>query len=187
MPPGEETLVESLRAGDGHAFAQIVRSHHACVRGFARAFLADSEEGDDVAQDTFRDLWIDRGALRVAGSLRAHLLARARNLCLMRCRTRSRARGWLRLFEEEPRDPVALPSDPMDAGEEAFSHQRTVGTLAASIRQLSEEVRTVIYMRFWGGASFEDISAALGRPPHACRAMLYRQLALLRELLGDES
>ena len=155
------------------------------MRGFARAFLADAEEGDDVAQETFRDLWLDRASLHLAGSLRAHLLARVRNLCLTRARSRRRAGARMKLVAAEPNGPVTTPADHLEAREAQSDHLRIVVRLAGVIRELSEDMRTVIYMRFWGGASFEEISLVLGRPPHAVRAQLYRQLAQLRGRLEE--
>jgi len=138
-----------------------------------------------VAQETFRDLWVDRASLQLAGPLRAHLVARVRNLCLTRARSRRRAGVRMKLVEAEPNNPAATPIDHLEAREQTNDHARTVVRLAETIRDLAEDVRTTIYMRFWGGASFEEISLVLGRPPHAVRALLYRQLAQLRGRLEE--
>jgi RNA polymerase sigma-70 factor, ECF subfamily len=185
VPPAEDDLVEAVRRGDRRAFADLVREYQTCVRGFARAFLGD-EEGDDVAQETFRNLWSDRAELSPVGSLRGHLLARARNLCLTRARSLRRAEQRLRRLQAEPRDAAATPLERLGEREQAAKQLRQTMFLVDRIRLLPEEARTAVTMRFWEGASFDEIARVLGRPPHAVRALLYRQLALLRQRLDRE-
>ena len=49
----EKELVLAAVAGDLLAFDCLVRRHWAGVMSVARAFLPDSEEAEDVVQDTF--------------------------------------------------------------------------------------------------------------------------------------
>jgi RNA polymerase sigma-70 factor (ECF subfamily) len=182
--PSEAALLSAVRAGDREAFARAVARYGQAVRRFASAFLGDAAEGDDVAQAAFWDLWKARATLRGDGSLRGVLLARARHLCLNRARTRSRVRSQ---SERLAALPLERPATPLERLVDAASEDeaRAIGArIVELVASLDEEARTCIWMRFAGDASFDEIAQVVGRPAHAVRALVYRQLANLRTRLG---
>lgn len=175
-----------VRRGERTAFEALVREHQACLRRFASGFLGDAAEGDDVAQRTLLDLWVQRAEVGPAGSVRAHLLARARNLCLTRARSRRRAAHWLARATDEPRSGGQTPHDELAARVDIAACAELGARVAALVDGLDDDARTGIWMRFGAEASFEEIGEVLGRPAHAVRALVYRQLALLRKKLSEE-
>ena len=119
-------------------------------------------------------------------TLRAHLLTRARNLCLTEARGRRRAdEGAARLALELVEPPVT-PDDEVAGREERQRAAQLGQRIAAMVQSLPDDARTAIWMRFAGEASFEEIAQEIGRPAHAVRALVYRQLAALRERLAQE-
>jgi len=184
---GERELLSAIRASDRGAFERAVALHERSVRRFAAAFLNDAAEGDDVAQRAFLDLWRDRTSLRPDGSLRGVLLARARHLCLNRVRARVRAAARAERASIEAEGSVGTPLDALLGAQDARELDLLRRRIAALVETLDLDARTSIWMRFAGEASFEEIGAAIGRPPHAVRALVYRQLALLRSLLARPS
>lgn len=181
----ESELWQRFRGGDRAAFEAIVRAHQACLRKFAAAMLRDGAEGDDVAQRAFLDVWHERERLAAVSSPRAHLLARVRHLCWTRSRSRRRQKWWIGRAAEEPVDTPSTPLDHLVDRASALDDATLVVRLAALVDDLDDDSRTVIWMRFAGEASFDEIGAAVGRPPHAVRALAYRQLALLKKRLSE--
>lgn len=162
-----------------------MREYQACIRRFAAGFLNDAAEGDDVAQRVLLDVWALHAALEPTVSVRAHLLARARHLCWTRARSRTRAKRWLRKAADQPHDACPTPLEVLVARDQEQAAGALGAQVAALVEQLDEEARTAIWMRFAGEATFEEIGKVLGRPPHAVRALTYRQIALLRKRLSE--
>lgn len=183
----DELLWARIRRGDREAFAELVRAQHAALRRFAAGMLGCAAEGDDVAQRVLLDLWERRGTAQRPSSIRAHLLVCARNACLVRLRSGRRAVRWERAVSEEPHTPPPTPLDALAERHRRLELERTGARLADLVDGLEDDARTAIWMRFAAGASFDDISLVLGRPAHAVRALVYRQLALLRRTLEEES
>lgn len=184
---GDELLWSRIRSGDRDAFAALVRAEHAHLRRFGAAMMSNPCEGDDVAQRALLDLWAERATTTPRGSLRAHLLVRVRHLCLTRLRSSRRAGRWERAVAEEPHTPPPTPLDELHREHHRQERECAGARVAQLVDGLDDDARTAIWMRFAGGASFEEIGEALGRPPHAVRALVYRQLAGLRRRLEEES
>lgn len=183
----DDDLRARLQRGEPAAFETLVREHQTALRRFASGFLGDAAAGDDVAQRALLDVWTQRQKLGPSGCLRAHLLTRARHLCLTSTRSRARAQRWLGLAAAEHRVVLerATPLDDLMIHDEEQAERQLTAKMCALIEQLEEDARVGIWMRFGGGASFEQIGEALGRPPHAVRALVYRQLGLLRKRLSE--
>lgn len=166
-----------------------MRQHQSALRRFAASFLGDAAAGDDVAQRALLDVWAQREKLGPSGCLRAHLLTRAKHLCLTSTRSRARAQRWLGLAAAEHGLEVAraTPLDDLMAHDEERLALQLTARVCALVDLLEEDARIGIWMRFAGDASFEQIGQALGRPPHAVRALVYRQLAVLRKRLSEVS
>jgi RNA polymerase sigma factor (sigma-70 family) len=179
-------LVTAIRGGDRDGFTELVRCHQAAVRRFAGAFLNDAMQGDDVAQQVFVDVWRDRARIELRGGLREHLLARARNLCLTHARSRNRTRNRVARLADEPSVNAPSPADLLYEHDAANEAERAIGRARALVAQLPDDAYACVWLRFAGGLSFDDIGIALDRPAHAVRALLYRQLALLRRRMESE-
>jgi len=100
-------------------------------------------------------------------------------------RARGRADGFGQAVTELPPDPIETPLDALVAHDQERDSERLGARLAALVDKLEDDARVGIWMRFAGDASFEQIGEALQRPPHAVRALVYRQLALLRKRLAE--
>jgi RNA polymerase sigma-70 factor, ECF subfamily len=104
---GEDLQASAARAaaGDGPAFAALVRATQADVRR-ACAALVDWDSADDLAQETY--IRAHRALTTYAGTapVRVWLLGIARNVCLGEIRTRTRRRRLLRRLAE----PAVVPN-----------------------------------------------------------------------------
>ena len=53
MASGEEERISRILAGDGSAFAELVREFHPLAYGLAYRVLLDPEDAEEVVQDAF--------------------------------------------------------------------------------------------------------------------------------------
>src|ERR671910_3872432 len=104
----ERRLLERARAGDEHAFGQLVEPYRAALRAHGYRMLGSVDDAEDALQEALLRAW--RGLPRFEGrsSLRSWLYSIAMNVCL-------------RMIERRPKRVLPVdygpPGDPHDAPE----------------------------------------------------------------------
>src|SRR5207249_10400733 len=84
---GDGELVEAARAGDRHAFGELLGRHSARARAVVRA-LVGPEDAEDVVQEAALCAYLDLGRLREPDRFGGWLCGIAVNLARMRLRRR---------------------------------------------------------------------------------------------------
>ncbi|ASU32052.1 RNA polymerase sigma factor [Mucilaginibacter xinganensis] len=71
-------LIDLLKKGDEHAFAEIYGRYAEQLAGFASSKLFSLEDARDIIHDLFVKLWMDRKQLQVNNNLKAYLFTLVR-------------------------------------------------------------------------------------------------------------
>jgi len=149
--------------------------HGHFVRRLARTLVADENEADELAQET----WLV--ALRQApGAIerpRSWLAGVLRSLAFTRRRAESRIR--IREAGAEPREEVR----PADREAEELESQQCV---VAAVLSLDPVLRDVILLRYYRGLPLAEIALRSGAPLETVRTRLKRAHRLLREKLDRD-
>jgi RNA polymerase sigma-70 factor (ECF subfamily) len=158
---------------DASKFTELFE-HSAWVRALALRLCNDSHAADDVAQEVwFRALRRPAGARSARewlGGIARHVAARRRTSEASRVQRERRASR-----------PEAVPS-PADLLAEAELQRK----ILAAVADLPEQQRVVVLLRYYEGASAEEIAKRLGAPSSTIRNRLARALERLRERLDGE-
>ncbi len=125
--------------------------------------LGRSHDAEDATQEAFLELFRGWDRVKEAGSVRAWVLAVARNTAVSIGRKRRPTRPL----------PEAAAAEPLDAAPDA-------GRLGDALAALSEEERHLIQLRFQEGKGPAEIGEALGKAPGAAATALCRALKRLR-------
>lgn len=174
--PTDTELVLTAQAGDVASLGLLLERHRAGMQAVALSMLGHSFETQDAVQDAML------GALRQIGELRdpeaagPWLRAIVRNTCRMRLRGPS-ARSSLDLAV------LTLPSKEPTPDELVDGHAMRDWVWHA-LDQLSEPLRLVVMLRYFGGASsYQDIAALCGVPVGTIRSRLNQAKLKLAEAL----
>jgi RNA polymerase sigma-70 factor (ECF subfamily) len=182
----ERDLVASCRTGDPEAFARLVQLHEAMVVNLAGRLLGNVEEGRDVAQEVFLQVYKRLAAFEGRSSLKTWIYRIAVNQC------HNRRRFWhrRRRDRETPLDerlvattlPGARPAaaSPYD---ETLRHERA-RRVQAALLDLRFEHRSVLVLREVEGLSCEEVAAALGVPEGTIKSRLSRAREAMRRKLA---
>ena len=171
----ERDLIGRAQAGEAIAFEQLAERHATLLWRCALALGKDSHWAEDLAQETLIEAWRSLG--RFDG----------------RCRFSTWLYGILRhrfLKGRPRRNAVGLPGSDALAQERctACSPDRSAETSedARRVRQavanLPEEHRSVVELRFFAGATLDEIAAALGCPLGTVKSRLHHGLEKLRQM-----
>jgi RNA polymerase sigma-70 factor (ECF subfamily) len=173
------TKTLSLSSGvtsDKQALAEIYDRHSPEVFRYAYRLLDNHELAEDCVADTFyRFLMAVRGG-RPLENTRAYLYRIAHNWITDHYRRRPNL--LVSLEENRHSDPEGNPAHIVVQNQD---RQR----VRAALLRLSPEQRQVIELRFIENWSHEEVAEALGRTVGATRALQYRAVEALRQILSE--
>jgi RNA polymerase sigma-70 factor (ECF subfamily) len=170
--------LERLRAGDRAEFERVFRAHYTSLCAFVSRVAGSPHVAEELVQETFLRLWINRERLELHTSLRAYLFAAARNRALNHVKRAA--------LEQRSSDPESAGADAADAEPAAL---RTVETaelrdrVRAAVARLSPRLRETVELRWGRQWSHAEIAEAMGISIKAVEANLTRARAALRPLL----
>lgn len=95
----EKTLLCKVAAGDEHAFAELFANYHQLLGSFIMRLIKSEELTQEIVQDVFLKIWINRGVLAEIACFKAYLIVIARNHTLNSlkqiARERNRQTAWV--------------------------------------------------------------------------------------------
>jgi RNA polymerase sigma-70 factor (ECF subfamily) len=182
-PLTEHELVERARAGDGSAYASLVRDHEETAFRIAYVICGNAADAEEAAQEAFVKAFRALGRFRSGEPLRPWLLAIVANEARNRRRSAGRRAALvLRAAGEGRPSGEAAPSP-----EAALLAGERRATLLAAMARLHERDRTVIACRYLLDLSEAETAAALDVRPGTVKSRLSRALDRLREEVGEDA
>jgi RNA polymerase sigma-70 factor (ECF subfamily) len=170
-------ILDAARAGDGDAFAALVRRferpvYHLIVRMVRRPSVAE-----DLAQDVFVRLWRHLAEFESAATLAGWLRRVAVNAVIDHWRKEDARRRRLQALREHPLARLALgPSSRLE------SHE-ALDLVDAALEQLPAKLRSVLALRTAEGMAYDELAEVLGTSASAVRSRLFRARRELHEAL----
>jgi RNA polymerase sigma-70 factor (ECF subfamily) len=173
----DDALMLMTRAGVARAFELLVRRHQRMVLGTAAKYLGDPLLAEDIAQNSFVDLFRYVAGYRPEGKLRALLAKIVINHCRMvirRARTEANTRqGYQSLQEADARD------------DDAVSRREQQLLLNGALQALSPKLREVVILRYAADLSYKEISETLGIRVGTVRSRLFSGVERLSRVLEE--
>ena len=173
---GDEQAAARYRAGDSHAFAELMQRHMGTVFGVAYGVLRDRDEASDIAQDVFLKLSQTLPRMRVRGSLGPWLYRVAMNRAIDRLRQVRRHKVVNGAQED------TFGSDHGDPGA-ALETIELREVVFRAVARLPEKQRIVFTMRHVSGLSLDEIASATNCATGTVKCHLARATRRLREML----
>jgi RNA polymerase sigma-70 factor (ECF subfamily) len=189
MPDQDDTdavLMLRVKRGDRAAFAALVEKYKQPLFNFVFRTLRDETESEDVAQNTFLQVWKSRARYERTAKFSTWLFTIARNLCLNEIRRRSRHPAEsleeshaehedqpLRQYEDKN---VFLPTENALQGE--LAHK-----IEEALAGLPENQRTAILLCRQDELSYEEIAEILDCSLSATKSLIHRGREVLKENL----
>ena len=142
---------------------------------------ADAEVAHDLLQETFLRVWRHRQKLseQTVEQQRAWMFAIARNLLIDSYRRRTIRSA----AEDEFAQSVGIPPAVQQEIEVQVEEREQVALLHLAIKQLPEDLRTVLVLGLLAEMSSSEIGAVLGKPAATVRYQMAKARKLLAEAL----
>ena len=158
MQEPDTTLVEAAIDGDAESFTELCKRYYPAMVAIAHSILGDRHLAEDAAQEAFAKAAFGLPQLRRKGKFAGWLAAICRNA----------AKDMVRYANDRPvvidRSAAATRSGQGDTAE----------VVREAINKLSAPVRELVFLRYYDGLSYEQISAVLGISQQAINGRLRR-------------
>jgi RNA polymerase sigma-70 factor, ECF subfamily len=160
-------LVRLARAGDGAAFADLIRPEYRTALRLAGGLLQDADEAEDAVQEAAFTAWRRLGNLREGSTLRPWFLGIVANQCrsVRRDKWRSVTKG-------------APPE-----GEAPMSDAAVSIDLRRALLRIGHDERLVLVLRYYLDLPFDEIASTLGISPKAARTRVERAVHRLKPIM----
>jgi RNA polymerase sigma-70 factor (ECF subfamily) len=179
-PLDDAAVARAVLDGDRDAFRVLVDRELPGVVRTAQRILADRDEAEDVAQETFVIAYRSLATWRADGPFGAWLARIAVRLAVRRV-ARRRIVPWTQpgrvADDDEP--TLALRSTGSDPEQLAVRGEQARDVRRA-VADLGEPYREVVALRFFADRSLDEIAALTGRPLGTVKTHLRRGLIRLR-------
>lgn len=192
----DEALLDRFKiTGDDELFRQLVRRYENRIYNAAYKMLGDTDEADDVVQETCIKLHQNLLKFRKEASFAAWIFRIAHNACMDKLRTRRRKKRIFQFLSfSSPSSPVlqvheeaALmmsqlvdqnpdPSQQLDLAEQGE-------VVAQKLAMLPENQRAVVVLHDIEGFSYQEIAKIVGTSLGTVRSRLHYGRTKLKELL----
>jgi RNA polymerase sigma-70 factor (ECF subfamily) len=181
-PMDEESLdrlVADAKRGDTEAFGRIFDEYAGPLYRFIASRVSRPSDAEDLTQLVFVKALEALPRYEARGiPFGGWLFRLARNAIIDQIRTR---RDHLSLV-------VATTRESEEASPEAMASLRDdLDRVAAALRELTDDQREVIELRFFAGLSVAEAAEAMGRQEGTIRGLQFRAIGALRRSLGIES
>jgi len=159
-------------------FTDLYSRYAQDVFRFALFLSGNRALAEDIAAETFARALTAGDRIR-PGSVKAYLLAVARNLFLDWTRTQGRATS----LSDEHLEAADLMPNP----EVVAAGRLDLEAMLAALQHLPERERAALLMSAWDGLPHEQIAAALGCSISAVKVRIHRARLRLRHLTAERS
>ena len=175
----DAALVAAVADGDTGALRELYERHGAWLHARLLRRCNDTEVVLEVVQDTFVTLWKDARKFRHDGPVGAWLWG----IAFRRMVSRLRSRKDVVLLPEW--DGATVPHHVLPSAEDEVLLGVEYGDLAAALRRLSPEFRSVVQAVVLDGLTAKEAGRLLGVRENTVRTRLHRAKAQLRTALTE--
>lgn len=174
-----QQLIRQAQQGDPVAFEALVQTHAQFVYNLALRLLKNSQEAEDLAQETFIRVWQALPRYRADSQFTTWLYRIVTNLCYNRLPT---LKGDLAALNSD--EAIELADDRLSAEAQIMADE-TERLLQQAITNLPATYQLLITLRHLQELSYEEIATVTQMPLGTVKTGLHRARKLLKEALHE--
>jgi len=173
----ERLLLKQIAEGDEQAFAVLFYRYLPVLQPFALKFTKSADAAEEIIQDTFLRVWLNREKLEDIENVKAWLYKYASNECLNYLRkTLKQAKAIDNLSIDHPKQSNNTT--------ETINLNDLNSLVAEAIHKLPNQRKKIYQMSRSEGMNISEIAAALDLSPNTVKNALVISLKTIREHLN---
>jgi RNA polymerase sigma-70 factor (ECF subfamily) len=172
----DRELVELAQTGDSHAFETLMRRYTPPLMRFLRRFMRDSDDVEDVIQETFIRAYMAINRFRSNSAFSTWIIRIGINAAKDGLALRQRQGLQLSSLGDEDDDSKTLveAQADLDTPEARLETKEALALLEAALETLPEEQRMSFELREVDGLTYEEIAWQMHCPIGTVRSRIHR-------------
>ncbi|MCG1037312.1 RNA polymerase sigma-70 factor [Polaribacter sp. DS7-9] len=174
----DSILAKKIKKGDRRSFRLLFDRYYKKLLDYATTYTNDTQEAEDIVQQTFIILWTNRLKINTEKSIKSYLYRITHNTYIDTYRKQKNRDAFFDEFKEKAlRDRIATDPDALE--------QRTK-KLKKVIETLPEKCKEILYMNKFEGLKYKEISEKLGISIKTVESHIYTAYKKIREAFKDD-
>ncbi len=169
-------LLQLLQQDSEEAFAELYNRYWKRIYTQALSYTKCAEAAQDIVQDVFLKIWINRKNLHHVREFKPYLLVTARNLIISSLRNR---------ILHVALDPEEQIAEEMLLPERQLSYKQSVGLLHKAINLLPPQQQKAYNLSRNERLRYDDIAREMGISPLTVRTHISKALDFIRKYLTN--
>lgn len=183
----ENRLLRKAQTGDDDAFGQLQQRLEPVVRRFVWRLIGTHDQEDDIIQDAFLALYLNRNKVHPLNKLRPYLFRIVRNRCYDELRRQGRFQQ-LSLDDEPVESWVSSQVTPSAQTPEEMAHWLLLHLeVQEAIDRLPELQRETLILYSEHDLSYSEIAAAMNTNIGTVKSRLYYAKKALRQSINPDT
>ncbi len=178
MKKDEGRLVADYIAGDDSAVAILIDLNLKTIFNFAHRLTGNSEDAEDVAQETFLKMWRNLKKYRRGENFKAWLFTIARNTAIDLMRKRKSLAFSIFENDEGGNELTESLIDIEPLPDEIFAKAEEKGWLKNTLDKLSPKHQEVLILHYNENFTFDEIGGILGKSLNTAKSRHRRAVIL---------
>ncbi|MFZ5363924.1 MAG: RNA polymerase sigma factor [Patescibacteria group bacterium] len=181
----EEKLIKQYLRGDKKSLEILINQYLKIVYSFALHIVHDESVADDITQEVFVRAWKNLRKFDVKKNFKTWILSITKNAAIDYLR-KKKVMPFSAFDNNDGGNAIAdAIVDPAAPPDEIMERADTSQLLKTAMEQLSENYRTVLYLKYYSQLTFQKISEVLGVSINTVKSRHRRALAVLKELIAE--
>jgi RNA polymerase sigma-70 factor (family 1) len=168
--------IEKIRQGDIQEYELLYHQYCQPLVLFANRFVYDLDFAENIVQDVFLNIWVNREKLDPAGNIKTYLYTLVKNSALNTIKHLK--------VEHNYKETVTIIESDNNTPETDFSFKELEQTLNKVIKKLPEKCRTIFLMSRQDHLSYKEIAQVLGISVKTVENQMGKALKVLRKNLS---
>jgi RNA polymerase sigma-70 factor (ECF subfamily) len=175
----DNILMEKVKNNDKSAYETLVIKHRAKAINFAYSFISDLYESEDIVQECFAKVYINRIEYKPLNTFKTYLFTVIRNSCIDYLRKNKKIRT-INL------DDISEISDNI-APEDSFIQTERITKIFKHLESLPDDYKTALYLLAFDEMTYEEIAKVMQKSIAQVKVIIHRARKKLKKLCeGDD-
>ena len=171
----ELALFRKMQEGDWNAFNSFFESYSERLYLYALGFVGNRAEAEDIVQDTFIYLWVNRAKISLSGSIYAYLSRSVKNSCIDR-----------KLHAEvERRYQREMMVSGEESSEDSENFEELYERLQIVMDSLPPKCKEIFILGCVEGLSYKDVAEQLGVSVNTVKTQVKVAYKKIKSEFGD--
>lgn len=170
-------LWEAFKKGDKESLGLIFQRFYPSLYNYGSKITNDTSQLEDTIQELFAELWQNRSQTQVQ-SVKAYLLMALKYKLFRQLKNKKKFTAEL---PEDIHFEISYESLKISLEEDEIKARKVINGLS----QLSNRQKEIVYLKFYQGLTYEEISEIMQINYQASRNLLYQAVKSLKTILQN--